>query len=36
MPEAEKRALADEVYVNDGSLEALDAWVAGLLARLAG
>jgi dephospho-CoA kinase len=36
MPETEKRALADEVYVNDGSLEALDAWVAGLLARLAG
>jgi dephospho-CoA kinase len=36
MPEQEKRALADEVYVNDGSLEALDAWVAGLLARLAG
>lgn len=36
MPEAEKRALADEVYVNNRSLEALDAWVAELLARLAG
>jgi dephospho-CoA kinase len=35
MPEDEKRALADEVYVNDGSVEALDAWVADLVARLA-
>jgi dephospho-CoA kinase len=35
MPEHEKRALADEVYVNDGSLEALDAWVSDLVARLA-
>jgi dephospho-CoA kinase len=36
MPEDEKRELADEVYVNDGSLEALDAWVADLLRRLTG
>jgi dephospho-CoA kinase len=36
MPEDEKRALADEVYVNDGSLEDLDAWVRDLLRRLAG
>jgi dephospho-CoA kinase len=36
MPEDEKRALADEVFVNDGSLEALDAWVADLVRRLAG
>jgi dephospho-CoA kinase len=36
MPEDEKRALADEIFVNDGSLEDLDAWVADLLRRLAG
>jgi dephospho-CoA kinase len=36
MPEDEKRALADEVFVNDGSLEALDAWVADLVRRLGG
>lgn len=35
MPEDEKRALADEVYVNDGSVDALEAWVADLVARLA-
>ncbi len=34
MPEDEKRALADEVYVNDGPVEALDAWVAALVERL--
>jgi dephospho-CoA kinase len=36
LPEDEKRALADEVFVNDGSLEALDAWVAQLVRRLGG
>jgi dephospho-CoA kinase len=36
MPEDEKRALADEVFVNDGSREALDAWVAELVRRLGG
>jgi dephospho-CoA kinase len=36
LPEDEKRALADEVYVNDGSLEELDRWVEELLARLTG
>jgi dephospho-CoA kinase len=36
LPEQQKRALADEVYVNDGSVEALDRWVAELLARLTG
>ncbi len=36
MPEEEKRALADEVFVNDGSLEDLDAWVADLVRRLGG
>jgi dephospho-CoA kinase len=34
MPEDEKRALADEVYVNDGPVEALEAWVAALVERL--
>ena len=34
LPEDEKRALADEVFVNDGSVEALDAWVAQLVRRL--
>ena len=32
---AEKRARADEVYVNDGTLAELDAWVGALVARLA-
>jgi dephospho-CoA kinase len=36
LPEDEKRALADEVFVNDGSLEELDAWVADLVRRLGG
>jgi dephospho-CoA kinase len=36
LPEDEKRALADEVFVNDGSLEALDAWVADLVRSLGG
>jgi dephospho-CoA kinase len=36
MPEDEKRALADEVYVNDGTVEQLDAWVADLVRRLQG
>jgi dephospho-CoA kinase len=36
MPEDEKRALADEVFVNDGSLEDLDDWVADLVRRLGG
>jgi dephospho-CoA kinase len=36
LPEDEKRALADDVFVNDGSLEALDAWVADLVRSLSG
>ena len=36
LPEDEKRARADEVFVNDGSLEELDAWVADLVRRLGG
>ena len=36
MPEDEKRALADEVYVNDGSVEELEAWVTDLVRRLTG
>ncbi len=36
MPEAEKVVLADDVYVNDGTPEALDAWVVALVERLAG
>jgi dephospho-CoA kinase len=36
LPEEETRALADEVFVNDGSVADLDAWVADLLTRLAG
>jgi dephospho-CoA kinase len=31
LPDAEKARRADYVYVNDGSLEQLDAWVAGVL-----
>ena len=34
LPEDEKVARADFVYVNDGSLEALDAFVADVLARV--
>jgi dephospho-CoA kinase len=36
VPEAEKLALGDFVYVNDGSLEELDAFVADVVERLAG
>jgi dephospho-CoA kinase len=36
LPEDDKRALADEVFVNDGSVDALDDWVADLLRRLDG
>jgi dephospho-CoA kinase len=36
MPEAAKVALADEVYVNDGSIGDLESWVAQLVERLAG
>jgi dephospho-CoA kinase len=35
LPEEEKVARADFVYVNDGSLDDLDAFVAGVLERLA-
>ncbi len=35
LPDEEKVARADFVYVNDGSLEELDAFVADVLARLA-
>ncbi len=34
LPEAEKAALADHVYVNDGSPAELEAWVADLVERL--
>jgi dephospho-CoA kinase len=34
LPEAEKARRADFTYVNDGSLDALDAFVQGVLARL--
>ncbi len=34
MPEAEKAARAGHVYVNDGSVEQLELWVAELVARL--
>ena len=34
VPEEEKVRLADFCYVNDGSLEELDAWVAGVLEEL--
>ncbi|MFL6020559.1 MAG: dephospho-CoA kinase [Gaiellaceae bacterium] len=34
LPEEEKVALADYAYVNDGTLEELDAFVADVLARL--
>jgi dephospho-CoA kinase len=34
LPEEEKVALADYTYVNDGTLEDLDAFVAGVVAKL--
>jgi dephospho-CoA kinase len=34
LPETEKRARAGLVYVNDGSLDELDAWVEALVRRL--
>ena len=34
LPEAEKIALADFAYVNDGTLEELDAFVADVIAKL--
>jgi dephospho-CoA kinase len=34
IPEDDKVRRADYVYVNDGSLEELDAWVAGVVAEL--
>jgi dephospho-CoA kinase len=34
LPEADKIARADHVYVNDGTLEELERWVADLVARL--
>ncbi len=34
LPEAEKAARADHVYVNDGTVAELQAWVADLVARL--
>jgi dephospho-CoA kinase len=34
LPEAEKRARAAVAYVNDGSLDELDGWVAALVRRL--
>jgi dephospho-CoA kinase len=34
LPEEEKLALADFAYVNDGTLEELDAFVAGVVAKL--
>jgi dephospho-CoA kinase len=34
LPDAEKVALADYVYVNDGTLEELDAFVADVVAKL--
>ena len=34
LPEAEKAAQADHVYVNDGTPAELERWVADLVARL--
>ena len=34
IPDAEKRKRADYVYVNTGSLEELDEWVGGVMAKL--
>ena len=36
LPEDEKAKRADYVYINDGSLEELDAFVAGVMAELTG
>lgn len=36
LPDAEKARRADFVYVNDGTLEELDAFVAGVVAKLRG
>jgi dephospho-CoA kinase len=36
LPDAEKRALADEVFVNDGDVEALETFVMDLVRRLSG
>jgi dephospho-CoA kinase len=36
LPEADKVARADFAYVNDGTLEQLDAWVAEVMAELCG
>jgi dephospho-CoA kinase len=36
LPDEEKVARADYAYVNDGTLEQLDAWVAGVMAELCG
>jgi dephospho-CoA kinase len=36
LPEAEKAARSDFVFTNDGDLQALDRWVAGLVAQLTG
>jgi dephospho-CoA kinase len=36
IPDREKVAQADFAYVNDGSLEELDAFVSGVIARLSG
>ncbi len=35
LPEEDKVRLADYSYANDGSLEELDAFVAGVMARIA-
>jgi dephospho-CoA kinase len=34
LPDAERRALADEVFVNDGDPEELERWVGDLVRRL--
>jgi dephospho-CoA kinase len=36
LPDAEKRALADELFVNDGDVGALETWVMDLVGRLSG
>jgi dephospho-CoA kinase len=36
LPDEEKVALADYAYVNDGTLEELDAFVAGVVGKLTG
>jgi hypothetical protein len=35
IPDDEKLRLADYAYVNDGTLEELDAFVAGVMSKLA-